>query len=110
MKTLRELFERETGCRKIPTHEPNKWYYYVEQPLIETRSLTEGQYYKAYSEWIEKGVAKQYAIRDKLIKELMNENKELRDIVTDPMSVIEKRFFEEANKKWDEILKQIWEL
>jgi len=52
MKTLRELFERETGCRKIPTHEPNKWYYYVEQPLIETRSLTEGQYYKAYSEWL----------------------------------------------------------
>jgi vacuolar-type H+-ATPase catalytic subunit A/Vma1 len=57
MKTLRELFERETKINP-----------YKNMDL----------YYEMYAEWLEKGVEKQYAIRDKIIKELMKENKELK--------------------------------
>jgi hypothetical protein len=62
MKTLREIFYEKTG---------------ESEPKFNNVG-DEAFYYKWYAEWIEKGVEKQYAIRDKLIKELMSENKELK--------------------------------
>jgi hypothetical protein len=64
MKTLRELFERETGYNLNEDTKVNPDYALV--------------YWVTYADWLEKGVAKQYAIRDKLIRNLMKENKELK--------------------------------
>lgn len=56
METLRQIFERETG-------------------------MVAGGHPSRYSAWLEQGISKEYAKRDRLIKELMKENKALKKII-----------------------------
>jgi peptidoglycan hydrolase CwlO-like protein len=95
MKTLRELFEREMDDTIWGYHSP---------------------YSSEYTEWLEKGVEKQYAIRDKLIRNLMKENKELNeDIESFEVRInsyeTERQRLEEENKelkKEIQHVKDVW--
>jgi hypothetical protein len=87
MKTLRELFEREEGYYIGVTGGIGTLYFRKTQfgdTIVDSR-----EYYKALAEWLEKGVEKQYAIRDKLIRNLMKENDGLKDEVKQLRRVIE---------------------
>ena len=76
MKTLTELFERAEG---FETEVIDGIYYRFRLNEDGDRYRTdEFDYQNSRAEWLEKGVEKQYAIRDKLIRNLMKDNDELK--------------------------------
>jgi hypothetical protein len=74
MKTLRELFEQKKGWERVIDHiNNNEIRFYCNGFLMPIEI-----YRNDFDEFIHENITKQYAIRDKLINELMSENKELK--------------------------------